>query len=108
MALSFTNVVEKTPIGCQNEVFGVVDITLDDSYPDGGWAIAASDLDLESIHILSPQATSAGGTVLFFNVATSKLLAYEADGDAGALVACVSADDLNDGDVVRCFYMGTN
>lgn len=107
MALDFNIVQKFTPNGANDAVFGIVDITLDAAYPDGGWAVAGSDLGMQSVLYLAPQATSAGGTVLFYDAATKKILAYEQDGAQGALIACTSADNLNDGDIVRCFFIAT-
>lgn len=109
MALTF-NVQEIFSIpGTQNTIFGTVDITLDDSYPDNGWPVAPSDLGVETILYLGVPATSAGGVVFGFNAATSKIVGFEADYDDTAdnpLVAYATADDDCDGDIIRCFFVG--
>jgi hypothetical protein len=109
MALAF-NIIEKRRVsGIGNNYAGWVDITLDDSYPDGGWPVAASDLGLSVLLGLQVPAISAGGVVLGWNPATSKIVAFEADYDASAddpLIAYATADDDCDGDVIRCFFEG--
>jgi hypothetical protein len=86
---------------------GFVDITLDNSYSAGGWAIAASDLNLGTLyHLEVPSAGVAGslGYPLRWDHATGKLLAFEeADGAAG--LQEIDAADLN-GEVLRCRYWG--
>lgn len=109
MALSF-NVVQKwTPPGRENGVCGWVDITLDDSFPDGGWPVAGSDLGIVKIIGFMVPAVSAGGVVLGWDPTNSKILGFEADYDATAddpLVAYATANDDCDGDIIRCYFEG--
>lgn len=106
MALAFSTVHKSSPNGVNNEVFGVIDITLDDSYPDGGWPITPANLGVSTIHLLIPPATSAGGLLLQWDAANNKLLTYEQTADGLVSIVTVSADDINEDDVIRCFYTG--
>lgn len=107
MALTFTNTKAKPP---QKGGWrcGYVDITLDDSYPSGGWAITPANLKLSSIYALHPPAVGVGSGLayaLHWNHITGKLMAFEGNAAAGTGMQEMDAADL-DGSVVRCYYEG--
>ena len=87
---------------------GTVDITFDNSYPTGGEAVAASDLNLNGIHVLLPP-TARSGVVLEWDHVNSKIKAYYADYDAGADGVLIELPDTSstlNAIVARCFYVG--
>ena len=107
MALTFSGFKRKAPEkgGWRS---GYVDITLDDSYAAGGWAITAANLNLTTIYNIVPPAGGIGSSlayVLRWDHATGKLLAFEGNASAGTGMQEMDAADL-DGEVIRCFYEG--
>lgn len=105
MALTFASLKGIPPFK-GGWIFGLVDITLDNAYTAGGWAITAANVGLPTggtLYCLIP-SPSKGGYVLEWDQVNGKLQAFqEADG-AGAM-AEIDAADLN-GEVVRCLVIG--
>jgi hypothetical protein len=92
MAVSYTR-VSTNPTQCVigDRVQLCVDITLDASYPTGGYSLAPATTGFSSIDFVDPQLLPVAGAVLFvFNYATQKLMAFT---NAGAEVA--NATDLH-------------
>lgn len=81
-----------------------MDITLDDSYAAGGWAIAAADLNLTTIRNIYPPAASITGFVLAWDHVNGKLMAFE-EADGATAMQEIDATDL-DAAVIRCRYEG--
>lgn len=75
----------------------VVEVTLDDSYPTGGEAIAwATVLDAYRIIAVGVlNSSSANGYVPQWDVANSKVLMYEAGADGAALDEVANTTDLS-------------
>ena len=74
----------------------VADVTLDSSYPTGGEAVSAEQLDLSALEFV--QGAASGGYVPEYDHANEKLKAYYADCDyAGdkALIEVANATDLS-------------
>lgn len=83
---------------------GVVDVTLDASYPTGGYPLAPSDFGFStSIEVVLTQAAS--GYEYEYNYATSKLVAYRQNATTGALVEVAAAVNLS-AVTVRCTAFG--
>lgn len=106
MALAFVIVKKESIPYTENSVRGWVDITLDDSYVDLGWPVLPSDLGINSIVGFVPPAISAGGLVFGWDHVNNKILAYEQTADGLVSIVTVSADDINEGDVIRCYFEG--
>jgi hypothetical protein len=108
MALVFNHVTTDIGIGgIHGRIHGIIDIVLDNAYPDGGWPITATNLNLHDIFFLiPPQASPTSFFGLVWNSATSKLMCLEATGNSGAAIEYDSANDGLDGDVIRCYYEG--
>ena len=111
MALAFNIVSKSVPDGVNNEVFGVVDITLDAVYKQTageGWEIAPANLGIHTIHNVVLPATS-DGFVLEFTPSNGKITVYWAHGDTDAGGPLVEYTDDGAGlsaDVIRCSYQG--
>lgn len=107
MALTFGNFKRMHPeIGGWRS--GYVDITLDASYPAGGWPITAANLNLTNLYDLKPPAVGIGSSLAYplrWDHATGKLLAFEGNAAAGTGMQEMDAADLS-GEVIRCFYEG--
>lgn len=73
------------------------DITLDNSYPTGGYDLKPTDLGQSDVYTFqSLSATGSGGYVLSFNYSTGKLQAYVAPtSGGGALVQVTPATNLS-------------
>ena len=102
MALAFANFKRMPPVKGGWRM-GFVDITFDASYTTGGWAVAASDLKLGTIHVLVPPATRSG-FVLEWDHVNAKINAYQEQDSAGAMKE-IDASDLS-AVVARCWSMG--
>ena len=107
MALSFSTVRKERPQwGIRS---GIVDITFDNSYPTGGWAIAASDLGIEALYNLEIPGVTPGGYLLAWDRVNGKIKAFEFDYDAsadGAAKELAASSAALDGVTVRCRYIG--
>jgi len=92
MALSFD--IQKAVVvpGTNNTVMGVVDITLDGAYVKGGWSIAPSDLNIESISSLVP-CGGVNGVVLEWDAANSKLKGYLGTVPGSTATGTITDDD---------------
>lgn len=75
MALSFSQVLRAR---MDNQNVTIYNVTLDDTYPAGGEAIAANDVGLGTINALIPLG-SPGGATYEWVPSTGKLKAYYAD-----------------------------
>ena len=71
-----------------------VDVTFDSSYPTGGEAYTAGLFGLSRIEHLEI-ASGGGGYVIQDDATNSKLLAYEAGADGGALDEVANTTDLS-------------
>jgi hypothetical protein len=109
MALTFTQ-IQKIP-EIQDRQYPVkqplklrlVDITCDNAYSAGGWAVAASDVGLTTLLALFPNNIS-GGMVFCYNAATGKLMAYKCAGSAAIFVESGGTD--SNALVIRCLAVG--
>jgi len=103
MALSYLTVRRLPPyMGVRA---GVFDVTLDDSYAAGGWAIDPDDLKYNSIIAVIPSKIVGDDTVncvLSYDQAAGKLQAF----DLATGVENADADGL-DGTVVRILVIAT-
>ena len=102
MALAFAN-FKRMPPKKGGWRSGYVDITLDNAYSTGGWAITAANLVLSTLHNLVPPAAK-NGFILEFDHVNSKIKAYQEAGTTDAF-AEIDAADLSTV-VIRCFYEG--
>lgn len=95
MALTFTEVkrVNLKYAGGYKRAF--YDITFDSSYATGGWAVAATDVKMNTIIALTscgPQVAAAGA-LFGWDPVNSKLLAFKSN--TAALYQEIAAADLN-------------
>jgi hypothetical protein len=76
VALTFVDVVASINLEGTNKGLRVVDITLDNSYPTGGEAITAAQLQLSTIDFLGAEikAPVAGDKFVSFDPANSKIV----------------------------------
>jgi hypothetical protein len=105
VALSYS-IVDRGAYGDLN--VRVVDITLDNSYPSGGWAVAAKDLGFGTngtVYGVMPMG-DAGGYSIRWNPATGKLTARDSSGAANAATPEITTVTLLNGVVVRVMAMG--
>jgi len=86
--------------GVRDSVFNV---TCDNSYPSGGYGLAAAALGLKGIYTVMP-CSAPGGYLFSYDYTNSKLMARECAA-AGSPPAEVGATDLN-GLVVRLEVRG--
>lgn len=107
MALTFARIIDIPQPGLVYRRF--YEITLDDSYPEGGWSISPSDFGMKGIHCLFV-VPMAGGFLIEWDVANSTLKAYELayieEDIMGPLKEVTDGSDLLDGVVVRCEVVG--
>jgi hypothetical protein len=83
------------------------DVTLDNSYPTGGWSLSASTLKLNSVVFVV--AEPKNGYVFIYDRTNSKLMAYYADypaASAGPLIQCPNAYSGLNGVTVRIMVIG--
>jgi hypothetical protein len=85
--------------------YGIVEVTLDASYPTGGEAVAfATALSWDSLTaVLSLHSSSANGYVPQWD--GSNILMYEAGADAAALDEVADTTDLS-AETITCFVVG--
>jgi hypothetical protein len=111
--ISFSNQKSIPPKQTSPFRVGYVDITLDDSYPAGGWSVTAANLNLTGLlYMVPPAFTLVGDTGAGFSwdATNKKIIAYLTGMTiSGALkiYEVYGGDtDIFDGEVIRCFYMG--
>jgi hypothetical protein len=101
-----SNIIKR---GAAGELFfRVVDVTLDNAYPAGGWAIAAKDLGFGVngvVYGVSAQGDT-GGFAVSYNPTTKKLMVRDASGAANALTPEITTATLMNGVVVRLLAWG--
>src|SRR5262245_23365210 len=105
MALTFTTVRRINIQKSGGVRFAIFDITFDNAYATGGWAITPANLGLTSIDGLmsfGPQVAAAG-TTFGWDPTAGKLLAYKSN--TAALFQEIAAADLNTR-VARFFAIG--
>lgn len=105
MALSFTLVKDLiAPKYAGGVSIKLVDITLDNSYPGGGWPVTPGNLFLGSdVIAVLPQGGS--GRVFEWDDANGKLLARETGAAVNGVLAEIGATEAN-GQVVRALVIG--
>ena len=106
MALTFTDVKRINLQKSGGIRFALVDITFDNGYATGGWAVAPSDVKMTNILGLVPLGpqVAAAGALLAWDPVNSKLLAYKSN--TAALFQEIAAADLNTR-VARFFVIGS-
>ena len=96
MALTFTAV---KPMNFQKSGGirqAIYDVTFDNSYATGGWAVTPANFNMTILYgliPLGPQAAAAGSLITYDPV-NSKLLAFKSTA-AGSLFGEIAAADLN-------------
>src|SRR5262245_22378863 len=105
MALTFTTIQRINIQKSGGMRFAVIDITLDNAYATGGWAITPANLGLTAITAMVPAGTqvAAAGTVFGWDPSAGKLLAFKSN--TAALFQEIAAADLNTR-VARFFVIG--
>ena len=96
MALTFTDVKRINIQKSGGIRFAVIDITFDNSYATGGWAVTPANLGMSVIYgmiALGPQVAAAGSLITYDPV-NGKLLAFKSTA-AGSLFGEIAAADLN-------------
>jgi len=81
------NSINPQSFGSQSGVEG--QLTLDSSYPTGGYSLPASKFGLSSLS--AALVTTTGGYDLIYNYSTQKLMAFTAAGGAGGTTGATSA-----------------
>jgi hypothetical protein len=87
--------------------YGIVEVTLDSSYPTGGEAIDfPAALGWNSLTgLVSVNSTSATGYVPQWDSGNAKMLMYEAGADAAALDEVANTTDLS-AETMTCLVIG--
>jgi hypothetical protein len=103
-----TNIVDRGAAG--DLFFRVVDVTLDASYPAGGYPLAAKDFGFGAngvIFMIDPGTYSkTGGWSIGWDYTNSKLQVFDASGAANAVNHEVIATTVLTGVVCRILAMG--
>lgn len=88
---------------------GVIEITFDDDYPTGGYALAASTLSAGASTVYWVSTGIIYGTNVGFatgyDYANSKLLVFESAGDGDPMDECADEFDGLDGLTCRIHYI---
>lgn len=110
MALAIAKVVPNADTTWGNKKVKVRDITFDNSYPDNGEALTASQVGLRKIEQAIPNgpARAADGStavVTAFDLTNSKVIAYES-GASGAVLPEKGDTESLDGYVQRWTFVG--
>ena len=95
MALTFTSIQRINIQKAGGVRFAIYDVTFDNGYATGGWAVTPANLGLTAILgliPLGPQAAAAGSLITWDPV-NSKLLAFKSN--TAALFQEIAAADLN-------------
>ena len=99
MALSFSSIRKERPQwGVRS---GIVEITLDNSYPTGGWSVSASDLGIDGIDLLEIPAVTTTGHLLAWDKAAGKVKAF-----SDVATEMSSGASTLDGVKLYCRYIG--
>ena len=96
MALTYGAPITRYSVGGRWQV--VVPVTLDASYPTGGYAVNAYSLGLPAglLDVLDANASPDGGYDVRYNSATGNLQAYDTGAAGGAALAeAVNATNLS-------------
>jgi len=90
--------------------FRIVDVTLDASYPAGGYPLAAKDFGFGTngaIFMIDPGTMSkTGGWLCAWDYTNSKLQVFDSSGAASAVSHEIAAATSLTGVVVRCLAFG--
>lgn len=90
--------------------FRIVDITLDNSYPAGGYPLTAAQLGLGAngvIYLVDPCTVSkTGGWLVGWDFTNSKLQVFDGSGVASAVMHEIAAATSLAAVVVRAFVCG--
>lgn len=103
MALTFSNNNAFPPMKGGWRL-GTVDVTFDNSYPTGGEAVTAANLNLNTLVLLQP--SNLEGFMLHWDEANGTIEAYESGTADAALGELNNASAALDGLISRCFYVG--
>jgi hypothetical protein len=57
-----------------------IDVTLDTSYPTGGYALTAADVGFTNLYVVLPMAVSSGGWAAQYDFGTEKLVVWRTAG----------------------------
>lgn len=88
--------------------FRVVDVTLDNAYPAGGWPITAQQLGFGTngvVYGLTLQGDT-GGFAVTYNPTTKKLMVRDASGAVNTLTPEITTATLMNGVVARVLAWG--
>lgn len=105
MALSY-NIVERGAFG---QMFvRIVDITMDNSYPSGGWLLDPQALGFgkNGVILAVVPFNDISGRFPFYNVATGKLMIRDASGAANAATPEITTVAQMNTIVLRCLVYG--
>ena len=72
-------------------------VSASDTYPSGGYPVAAADVNLttDSDMYMMPQASGTGNFMWIWDLSTQCLRAYKSTGSAAAFTECSSTDCQN-------------
>jgi hypothetical protein len=89
--------------------FRLVDVTLDASYPAGGYPLAAKDLGFGTngaVFFVDSPMSKTGGWLIGWDYTNGKLQVFDSSGAAGAATVQLTGGQSLTGVVVRLFCMG--
>jgi hypothetical protein len=105
MSVSIATVLEPKRAGEGQPVRKIVDVTLDNTYPGGGYPLTAAMFGMRRLDNVVPQPVAAGYAIAF-NPATSKLMVYWTGAGLSAVLAEVTGPPALAAVVVRCEVVG--